>query len=63
MSGSTERRPVVVVVNPTAGLGAVRDGARARAEQAAAFALSHGSEVEVVVTTQAGHARELADPR
>jgi diacylglycerol kinase (ATP) len=60
MPDSIERRPVVVVVNPTAGLGAVRDGARARVEQAAAFALSHGSEVEVVVTTQAGHARELA---
>ena len=60
MSERTERRPVVVVVNPTAGLGAARDGARGRAEQAAAFALSHGSEVEVVVTTQSGHARELA---
>ena len=50
----------MVVVNPTAGLGAAVDGARARAEQAAAFAVAHGSAVEVVVTTQAGHARELA---
>ena len=50
----------MVVVNPTAGLGAAGDGARARAEQAAAFAVAHGSAVEVVVTTQAGHARELA---
>lgn len=52
--------PVMVVVNPTAGLGAVGGAARARAEQAAAFAVAHGSTVEVVVTTQGGHARELA---
>jgi diacylglycerol kinase (ATP) len=55
-----ERRPVLVVVNPTAGLGSGRDGARTRAEQAASFAMAHGPLVEVVVTTQAGHARELA---
>jgi YegS/Rv2252/BmrU family lipid kinase len=60
MSDRVEERPVMVVVNPTAGLGAVGDAARARAEQAAAFAVAHGSAVEVVVTTQAGHARELA---
>ena len=61
MSESTERRPVVVIVNPTAGLGAVRDGARARAEQAAGLCRCHTvQKVEVVVTTQAGHARELA---
>ena len=60
MSERAEERPVMVVVNPTAGLGAVGDAARARAEQAAACALAHGSAVEVVVTTRAGHARELA---
>ena len=51
---------MLVVVNPTAGLGSVGGGARARAELAAALAVAHGSAVEVVVTTQAGHARELA---
>lgn len=60
MSDVTGPRPMVVVVNPTAGLGAVGAAARARAEQAAAFAVAHGSDAEVVVTTQAGHARELA---
>ena len=60
MSEGAERQLVTVVVNPTAGVGAGGVGARARAEQAAALALAHGSAVEVVVTTQGGHARELA---
>jgi YegS/Rv2252/BmrU family lipid kinase len=60
MSEHGEPRPVMVIVNPTSGVGAVGAGARARAEQAAAFALAHGSTVEVVVTTQGGHARDLA---
>lgn len=60
MPQRADEAPVVVVVNPTAGLGAVGGAARARAEQAAAFAVAHGSTVDVVVTTQGGHARELA---
>jgi diacylglycerol kinase (ATP) len=60
VSKQAEDRPIVMIVNPTAGVGSPRDGARARGEQAAALALAHGPAVEVAVTTRAGHARELA---
>jgi YegS/Rv2252/BmrU family lipid kinase len=60
MSERAGERLVMVVVNPTAGLGASGGAARARAEQAAACAIAHGPAVEVVMTTRAGHARELA---
>jgi len=51
---------VAVIINPISGLGARPDTARRRAEQAAAFAETHGVAADIFVTERRGHARELA---
>lgn len=52
-------RPAVIV-NPISGTGGRADIARARAEHAAAMLAAGNFEIDVCLTTHAGHARDLA---
>ena len=55
-----ENGRLVVIINPTAGRGAGRNGAQASVELARERGRAHGRTLDVQVTEESGHARELA---